>query len=71
MRGQRMQSVPGHRAAVGRVNGGANAPPFIDLPPQSRRVVVREENTASVAASSLELSFHLNVPFVLCHLNTL
>ena len=51
---------------IGRVNGGANAPPFRirrDLPPQSRRVVVREETTA-LALRSVFLRFHLDVHFL-------
>ena len=71
-----MQSVPEHRAAVhvciGRMNEGANAPPFVDLPPQppqSRRVAVREEKTASTAAvslvfiaKSLLIAFRIRIP---------
>ena len=38
---------------IGRVNGGANAPPVVDLPPQTRQVTMREEKTASASAFSL------------------
>ena len=60
---------------IGRVNGGAkNAPPFVDLPPQSRRVAVREEKSASAADCSVTpsvfLSLHLDV-HLKYHLNTL
>ena len=55
---------------IGRVNGGANTPPFVDLPPQARRVTVREENTASAAAFSLVL-MSMSIFLILYHLNTL
>ena len=38
--------------SIGRVNGGANSPPIVDLPPQSHRVAVRKEKTASAAEFS-------------------
>ena len=55
---------------IGRVDGGANTSPFVDLPPQARRVTVGEENTASGSAAAFSLVFMSMTQFVY-HLNTL